>query len=134
MKSVSLKMTMIISACILLASIIVQAADDSKNTLQGKWALENVSAFDGAKQKPFSTDNLNFEIPAEINIRQDEIALVRKDRVEEVKFDAIVRGDNLCFFVCARWSVAEDTLQLQWEQDASESEPGLNIVITYSRQ
>ncbi|MDR0295583.1 MAG: hypothetical protein LBH91_05265 [Prevotellaceae bacterium] len=47
MKSVSLKMTMIILACILLASVIAHAQDDNKKVLEGERVFKSISSFDG---------------------------------------------------------------------------------------
>jgi len=134
MKSVSLKMTMIISACMLLATVIVHAQDNWKQSLEGKWVFKSISSFDGDKQKPFNANRLGFEIPAEIDIQQEEVTFVHKNRVEKIKYDVIIRGNIFCFPYCTEWSITEDKLQLQWTQDASNSESGqLRIVITYSR-
>lgn len=121
--------------CLLLASITVQAAgallpQGQKQIPEGKWILESVSAFEENVQTPFSVDKLGFEIPTEMVIQQDEITF---DGKESTKVDE----NFLCFQVCARWEIVDNTLQLQWKQDiedAANSVDTRTIVLSYVRK
>lgn len=131
--------------CLLLASIAVQVTgalpqgqNEQKQIPEGKWVLENVSAFEENVQIPFSIDDISFEIPAEMDIQQDELTFVRKGGTEKVKYDVVVRGSFLCFHVCAECKIVDNKLQLQWGQDIiEEATNSLNmrtIILSYVRK
>ena len=131
----------IITVCLLLMNMAVQTVNaqvtPSNSSLalipQGKWVLENVSAFEGNVQIPF-VDNLDCEFSTEMDIQQDEITFICKERVNKAKYDAVVRGNFLCYSVCAKWKIEENKLQLQWIQDTDGAAGIRTIVLSYSRK
>jgi hypothetical protein len=126
-----MKTGVIILASLLLTAMTVQAFGQSKLP-EGQWVLENLSAFEEGVQKTISMDDLAFEMPAEIDIRQAEIVFVRKESTETVKYDTVANGISLCFPICAEWSITENKLQLQWTQDKESGQ--LIIILTYSQK
>jgi len=136
-----MKTRVIILASLLLAGITVPALAQPEAVLQklpeGTWVLEKVSAFEADVQKLFSATGIDVEIPSEIDIQPTEIAFVRKESTETVKYNAVVKGNLLCFPICAEWSIVEDKLQLQWTQDIEDPEniqEALTIVLIYNRK
>lgn len=132
MKGISLTIKMMLSGCLLLSGIIVQAQDDLKNVLQGKWVLEKVVVLENNEPRTVNVDFLNFEIPAEINVQQEEITFVRKENTEKLQLDVVAKGNILCIPVCAEWNRVKEKLQLRWLQDTESG--GLTIVVTYSQK
>ena len=115
-----------------------QTKESDEKSLQGKWTLENVSAFEDNVQKlPFSVDNIDSEIPKEIDIQQDNITFGWKESKQKVKREVVVNGNSLCFPICAEWKIVDNKLQLQWMQDIDSPTDDLKmrtIVLTYSRK
>jgi len=108
-----------------------QVKDVRKKIPEGKWALENISAFENNVQKiPFSTDSLSCcMIPVEISVQNDSISFVGKDKV---KYNTVFKGKYLCFPICAEWEIVDNKLYLQWIQDMESQELRmLTIVLTY---
>lgn len=143
----------IITVCLLLVNIAVQATGElpqvtpSSNSYQlktennkipqGKWVLENVFAFEGNVQIQISAESFDFEIPTEMDVQQDELTFVNKGNTSRVEYDAVVKGNFLCFQVCAKWEIADNRLQLQWDQDIDGPADGpqaRTIVLVYSQK
>jgi len=101
-----------------------QLKNEQKQIPEGKWVLESVSAFEENVQIPFGVENIDFEIPTEINIQQDEITFIRKEGATKVNYDVVVRGNFLCFSACAEWKIVDNRLQLQWGQDIMNNPTG----------
>ena len=129
---------LITGVCILPVMTFAQVNENDEKLLQKKWILENVSAFEENVQKlPFSLDSLDnamscYEVPSEMDIRQDEIVFVRKNGTDKARYDLVVNGNGMCIPICAQWKIVGKKLQLQWTQDIEGKEPKvLTIVLTY---
>lgn len=126
---------LIVATALGSVSVIAQQENESKRIPDGKWVLESVAAFEENVQIPFSADNIDFDIPAEISIQQDDVTFVYKETTEKVKYSIAVRANYLCFLVCAEWKIADGKLQLQWTQDLDNSLGGADtrvITLGYS--
>ena len=111
-----------------------QTKENDDKLLHGKWVLENVSAFDENRKKlPLNADSLEVSIPLEMDIQQENIVFVWKEYTETAKYNAVVKGEALCFPICAEWKVSKNKLQLQWIQDMDidDAEMDVTIVLTY---
>jgi len=113
-------------------SIYAQSKSEQEQLPQGKWVFESVSAFGENVQIPFSVNNIDFEIPAEIEVQQSKITFMWKAGAEKVNYNDVVRGIFLCFPVCAEWKITENKLELQWIQDVDTPTGVRNITLTYS--
>ena len=104
----------------------------------GKWVLKDIVAFEKNVQVPFIADNLGCcEVPAAIEVQQDELTFVRKDRADIVNYNAVVRENGICFPIYAEWIIIDSKLLLQWTQDIDDREAQTieirTIIMTYSR-
>ena len=64
-----------VGICSILLLGFVQTKENDEKTLQRRWVLENVSAFDeNVEVRPFSADSI--PISTEIDIQQDELTFV----------------------------------------------------------
>ena len=132
---------LIILGCLLLAGMFVPsfAQTNEENPLQGEWVFESISAFEEGVQKiPFSVDSLDnnvmscCEVPSEMDIQQEEIVFVLKNKTVSEKYNVVVTENSLCFSICTEWKIVNNKLQLQWTQDIANQEPRvLSIVLTY---
>ena len=117
-------------------SVFARPNDDPEKIPQGKWVFENVVAFEDNIQIPFSVNDLEFEIPTEMDIQKEELTFVDKEGPKKEKSDRAIKGNFLCLYfpVCAEWKIVENRLRLQWTQDIDGSSGGKDtrtIVLTY---
>ena len=113
---------------------VAQTGGNEEKSLQGKWIFESITAFEGTVEQPFGLDDFYCDIPSEINIRQDDVIVVRKERTDTFPLDAVVRGNVICFCFCASWKLTDNKLQLEWTQDIETegADPKLyNMILTY---
>ncbi len=122
---VKMKSIVIILLCLLLSATTLQAFGQSKESLQGKWTLERISAIEDNEQITISVDNVIFEIPSEIDIQQNEVTFVHKGNKTKVKYDVVIKGNIFCFPACVDWKITGNKLQLQWIQ-----QPDPDIIAT----
>ena len=115
-------------------SVFAQVKNEQKQILEGKWVLENVSAFEKNVQIQFSAENLDFEAPVEINVQQDELTFVYKENTTKVGYDVFsIDGKYLCFSVCTEWKITDNKLQLQLLPDMDEENP-IIIILNYNKK
>lgn len=122
----------------LLSSVafVVSAQQNNEQIPQGRWVFKSISAFENDKQLPsFNFEQLNFEIPMEMDIKSDEVIFVNKSGTNTMKRKSAVNGNLLCFYICAEWSVVDDMLQLLWFQSPGEGEHGgeKTFIVKYGR-
>ena len=119
----------------LLSSFSAVAQQNNEQIPQGKWVFESVTVSKGGVQIPLSTENLGFEIPAEIDVQQDESVFVYDANTMKERSD-IVFGDDgksFCFSVCTEWKVTGNKLQLQVLPDMDEETPTF-ITLNYDEK
>jgi len=122
--------------CTFSVVCFAQTGGDDVKSLQGKWIFESITAFEGTVEQPFSLDDFYCEIPTEINIRQDDVIVVRKERTDTLPLDAVVRGEGICLCFCATRKITDNKLQLTWTQDIETegAAPKLyNVILTYKK-
>ena len=113
-----------------MAPVKTQSYDVS--AIRGQWVYESVAAFDGNVQVAIDIESLCCEMPAEMDIRNDDVSFVWKDRTQTVKLSEIARGQSLCFSVCAFWKKVDDKVQFSWDMDLEgEDQKSVRIVLTY---
>ena len=112
-----------------------EAAYTDTDLLQGKWVLENVSAFDeNMKTMPFSIDSICCqEISTEIDIQRDEVTFTFESGEHKVEYERAVRKSAFYFPFYAGWKIVDNKLQLSWGQDVEISAGTIiqTIVLTY---
>jgi hypothetical protein len=114
------------------------ASNEEPETIpQGTWVFESIVAFENNAQLPsFNVENLNFEIPIEIEVKLNEVIFVKKSGTKTRSYASAVNGNLLCFFICAKWSIVDGMLQLQWFQSPKEGESGdeKTIIVKFSHK
>ncbi len=129
-----LTFVMAIAACSI--SAFAQQTNGNNRTPEGKWVLESVAATEENVQVPFSMNGIGFNIPDEMDIRQEEMTIVNKERTETGKYvidEDIFRFYLSTFPLIVQWKMVEGKLLLQWEQDTKDGKR-LAIVLTYSQK
>ena len=102
------------------------------SAIRGQWVYESVAAFDGNEEVAIDLESLCCEMPAEMDIRYDDVSFVWKDRTQTVKLSAVARGQSLCFSVCGTWKKVDDKVQFSWDMDLEGPAPkAITIVLTY---
>ena len=137
MKTTQLTKTLILVAMMAVCSMsaFAQPTNEHKQIPDGKWVLESIAAFEDNVQVPFSVSSIGFEVPSEIAIQQDEMILAYKETTETMNYAAALKGNVLCFSVCAEWKIAEtNTLLLQWEQDIEDGTKMQTIILSYTKE
>jgi len=109
--------------------VFSQQGNEQKRIPEGKWVLENVSAFEGNAQIALTANDLGFRVPSEIDVQQDEVAFITENSSNRVRYDDVVKGNLLCFLICAEWKIVDNKLQLQWSQDIEEPVNGVDMRI-----
>ena len=123
---------LIAAICGMSAVCFAQHVGNDEASLQGKWAFEDVTAFEGNVQQVFSMDDLCCEFPTAMDIRQDEIDCVWKKGAGTAKYDSVVNGNVMCLLICAEWKITDNKLQLKWSIDMEGDAPKVfNITVTY---
>jgi len=113
-------------------SAFAQMKNEQKYIPEGKWVLENTSAFKGNVQTPINSENFGFEIPAEINVQQEGLTFVYRENKTKVGYFSI-DGKYLCFSLCTEWKITGNKLQLQTLPDMEEENP-IIIVLNYNKK
>jgi len=109
-----------------------QNTDNDEASLQGKWIFEDITAFEGNVQQPFSLDDLCCELPREMDIQQDGIVCIWKEGSDTANYDFVIRGNSMCFSFCAEWQIADNKLLLKWTYDVESETPSVfNMTVTY---
>ena len=113
---------LIFSILLCFFSAFSKPVDEPQHIPIGQWALESIVAFDGNAQISFNTDDLDFEIPSEMNVQQDEITFLYQEGTTIINYGVVAKGHFLCFLVCAEWKMEGNKLMLQWIQDIDNPE------------
>ena len=121
--------------CSVLFLGFAQAKENDEKTLQGRWVLENVSAFDeDVEVKPFSADSICcVPISTEIDIQQDDVTFVLESGEFKIKYEKAVRNNAFYYPFYAGWKIVDGKLQLHWGQDVDRPTGSTirTIMLTY---
>ena len=113
-----------------------QAKENDEKSLQGKWTLEKVSAFDeDVEIIPFNVDSICcVNISTEIVIQEDEVTFALESGEYKVTYEKAIRKNVFYYPHFAGWKIVDSKLQLHWGQDVNLPTGGTiirTIVLTY---
>jgi len=121
--------------CNISGVVFAQTKESDEKTLQGRWVLENVSAFEeDVEVRPFSADSICcVQISTEIDIQQDEVTFVVASGEFKVKYEKAVRKNAFYYPLYAGWKIVDGKLQLHWGQDVERPTGTIirTIMLTY---
>jgi len=99
-------------------AVFAQQPNNSPIIPQGKWGVETISILEKGMPIPISSEKLNYEIPNEIEVFQEEVTFVYHDKRSTLDYNVAVRNNFLCFSLCAAWKIVDNIgLELKWEDD-----------------